>query len=259
MAWIDVGGIRTYYEVRNIEEIDHSEDVCLFIHGGGGSVRHWHPLFLETEMDMPIIALDLPGHGLTGGTICKTIPDVAAFIDRFLDALSVKRPVTYVGHSIGGLIGLQFALQFPANVNRLILLCTSAKIRLHPDFVKQALSGEWDLESLKGSFFPGVPEEKQSLVLNEYLRLRTDAASQDFSGVSQIDLQGELSRIPCPALVISANEDVIISPRHSRNLAKGLNCAKHVGIPNAGHYVQVEQPQSVAHEIHRFYHAVPEC
>lgn len=252
MAWINVAGICTHYETWNMELNRKSKPVFLFVHGAGGSINHWKPLFSRSEMEMSMIALDLPGHGLTDGIALNKISEVAEYIDQFLSKLELTQPITYVGHSLGGLIGLQFTLEFPKRMNRLILICTSARILLHPYFVEQALADRWDFEWLKGSFTPDVPEEKQMLVLNEFLHLRVNQENLDFFGVNQADLRSSVSQISIPTLVITSNDDVTISPRHSRFLAKELKDSVLVEIPKSGHYVHIEQPQIVAHEICKF-------
>src|SRR5438034_503135 len=82
--------------------------VCL-VHGTGGSSDVWMRQ-LEDLADLGrIVALDLPGHGGSGGTIAHRIEDAAAVVAGFLDALGITR-VVIGGHSMGGAIAQQFAL-----------------------------------------------------------------------------------------------------------------------------------------------------
>jgi pimeloyl-ACP methyl ester carboxylesterase len=94
----------------------------LLVHGIGSNADTWQPVFdLLAGQGAPVIAVDLPGHGESSkepgdyslGAMASTLRDL-------LDLLGHER-VHLVGHSLGGGISLQFAYQFPARVDRLIL------------------------------------------------------------------------------------------------------------------------------------------
>ena len=104
-----------------------------------------------------------------------------------MTALNIKQPIYYVGQSLGGLIGLQFVLNYPQRIRRQVLMTTSANIKLHPDFLNSALSGEWDLATLRQSFADEVPELLKELVLNEFKHTRLSPDADDFMGINQIE------------------------------------------------------------------------
>ena len=95
----------------------------LFIHGLGGQLQHFdHPLFAALGHGYRLVALDRPGAGYsTRTTSGARIPDQAALIARFIDALKLERPLV-VGHSLGGAIALCLALDHPAKVSGLALI-----------------------------------------------------------------------------------------------------------------------------------------
>src|SRR2546426_782991 len=107
-----------------------SPTVCL-VHGTGGSSDVWMRQ-LEDLADLGhIVALDLPGHGRSGGTIPRRIEDAAAAVAGLLDALGITR-VVIGGHSMGGAIALQFALSCRERPDGLILIGTGARLRVLP-------------------------------------------------------------------------------------------------------------------------------
>ena len=229
-----------------------TESLMLLVHGAGGSSRHWQPVLSQLDSKLFPVAVDLPGHGATSGTVPNSIEAVADFLAGFLTALDIKQPIYYVGQSLGGLIGLKFALSYPQRVERLILMTTSAKIQLHPDFLTSALSGEWDLATLRQSFAPEIPESDKELVLNEFKHTRLDLNAADFMDISQVDLSEAITTLKIPTLILTGGDDVIISPRKGKLLKKQMPDARLVNIPDAGHYLQVEQPSKVAREIEGF-------
>ncbi len=236
---------------------DHTQPIMLLVHGAGGSSRHWLPMLSRLNGDVFPVAVDLPGHGETSGIVPDSIEAVAEFLNHFLIALDIQQPIYYVGHSLGGLIGLQFGLNYPQRVRRQVLMATSAKIKLHPDFLNSALSGEWDLATLHQSFADEVPEALKSLVLNEFKRTRLSPEANDFMGINQIDLSEAIATLQIPTLILTGGDDVIISPRKGILLLKQLPNARLVNIPGAGHYLQVEKPTQVAEEIKGFLLGVP--
>src|SRR5262249_60897529 len=97
----------------------------------GGSSQVWKNQ-LDGLADLGLImALDLPGHGRSGGSIPKRIDDAAAVVAGFLDALRLPR-VVIGGHSMGGAIAQQLALSYPERVAGLILIGTGARLRVLP-------------------------------------------------------------------------------------------------------------------------------
>ena len=126
MPTVSVHGLQIAYATAGAG----SPTVCL-VHGTGGSSEVWRRQ-LEGLADLGhIVAVDLPGHGRSGGSIPKRIEDAAALVAGFLDALGVTR-VIIGGHSMGGAIAQQFALSFGERVDGLVLIGTGARLRVLP-------------------------------------------------------------------------------------------------------------------------------
>ncbi len=253
MPIVKVADFEVNYQIPQGFPSPDTKSLMLLVHGAGGSSRHWLPMMSQLDSSICSIAVDLPGHGNTSGTVPNSLIEVADFLAAFLTALNIEQPICYVGQSLGGLIGLQFVLSYPQRVTRLILMTTAAKIQLHPDFWSSAISGEWDLATLEQSFASEIPEEVKNLVLNEFKHTRLSQDAHDFMGISQIDLSTAIASVQIPALILTGGDDVIISPRKGKLLAKQMPNARLVNIADAGHYLQVEQPAKVAREIEEFY------
>jgi len=115
----EVDGIRIRYARRGSE---HGVPV-LFIHGFGGDLNNWLFNLDAVAERHPVIALDLPGHGSSDARLPgATLPALAGFVARFLDQAGVPGPVHLVGHSMGGAIALQMALDAPTRVASLALV-----------------------------------------------------------------------------------------------------------------------------------------
>lgn len=257
MAYAQIDGINMYYSMPRGRGDMQEQMLTLFIHGGGGSSRHWEPLLAHLSDRFCPLVVDLPGHGRSGGTVPSSLAQTVTLLAHLLQSLEVQRPLWCVGHSMGGLIAQSFTLQYPSFLERLVLIATAARIRLHSDFVQAALTGQWNLDVFRPSFGPDVPLHIQDLVLHEYLKVRVDASCTNFMGLNTIDLRQEVSAIRIPILIVVGGDDVIISPRHSRMLSQTLAQATLLVIPDGGHYVHVEQPQRIAQNIDQFMQETP--
>jgi len=252
MTYLPVDGIETYYETPRGLPAGEGQAFVLLIHGAGGSSRHWQPLLAHLSERVYPILIDLPGHGRSSGTVLRSVDDAVTFLDHFLTLLGVEQPIGCAGHSLGGLIAQRLAMLFPPRLARLVLIATSARIRLHSDFLEAALTGCWNLETLRKSFGPGVPRDVQNLVLNEFPKTRVAKGSSDFMGLSNCELHPKLSALSIPTLIVVGDDDVIISPRHSRFLHQRLPHSILLLLSGGGHYVHVEQPNLVADALNRF-------
>jgi pimeloyl-ACP methyl ester carboxylesterase len=262
MPLIQCAGLQTHYVAPKGLPQSSSDTIVLLIHGAAGSSRHWNPLF-QAWQTQPLpenvypVAPDLPGHGATEGLILESVDAHASFLNSFLNALHVKTPIAYVGHSAGGLLGLQFALSYPERVKLLTLMATFACIQLHPDFLQQALTGQWDYTLMQQSFAAEVSPDLKQLVLDELNHVRLSETASDFMGLASCDLRARLPEIRQPTLVVTGDDDVIISPRKSKLLQQALPEADLITVQGAGHYVQVEQATTVAAVLTSFLQQIP--
>lgn len=232
-------------------------ELVMLVHGAGGSSCHWEPMIAKMGPGFFPLAVDLPGHGATGGYVPDSIAAVADFLNAFLNELEIQRPICYIGQSMGGLIGLQFALAYPERLNRLVLMATAARIQLHPDFLQQAVTGQWDMSLLDQSFAPEVPEHLKELVLSQFQHTRLKPDATDFMGVNLADLNHAIAAIQIPTLILTGDDDVIISPRKSTMLQRQISGSRLVTVPGGGHYLHVEKSETIAEEVMHFLQGEP--
>jgi pimeloyl-ACP methyl ester carboxylesterase len=92
------------------------------VHGIAGDSSEWGPVVDKLAASYDVIAPDLAGHGestrLQGD---HSIGAFATWLRDVLESLEVER-ATFVGHSLGGGVVMQFAYQFPEYVERMVLV-----------------------------------------------------------------------------------------------------------------------------------------
>src|SRR3954464_15430841 len=94
----------------------------VLVHGIAGDSSEWAPVLDKLSEKYDVIAPDLAGHGestrLRGD---HSIGAFATWLRDVLEALEIER-ATFVGHSLGGGVVMQFAYQFPEYVERMVLV-----------------------------------------------------------------------------------------------------------------------------------------
>lgn len=112
------------------ENTDTSDEIYILIHGLGGSLEQFLPLFLILDqLNKPFLAMDLPGFGKSDELNTYTMSDTVKHIDQILSQLTSetslqKKNLNILGHSMGCYLTLHFLNEFndKYNFNKLILL-----------------------------------------------------------------------------------------------------------------------------------------
>jgi pimeloyl-ACP methyl ester carboxylesterase len=101
---------------------DGGADAVVLVHGYGSSTNSYRPIFDALSRHHRVIAIDLPGFGLSDKRAGDYSPDALAdVVQQVLDRKGLRR-VHLVGHSWGGSIALAFALRHPERLARLVVI-----------------------------------------------------------------------------------------------------------------------------------------
>lgn len=112
-------GARAHYRDRGPK----MAPVLILIHGSNASLFTWEAWAKELSGSIRVIAVDLPGHGLTGAVPSGDYSQegMAEFVREFADKLGVKK-FALAGNSMGGGVSARFAEEFPDRLTALILV-----------------------------------------------------------------------------------------------------------------------------------------
>lgn len=113
---IEIGGLRCHY----VQE-GEGRDVLL-LHGWGGCVDSWLPVFNHLKERCRVTALDFPGHGGSGSPPEEgwSVDEYADFTEEFMEKTGIAG-CDIVAHSFGGRVTLLLASRSPEKVGRLLL------------------------------------------------------------------------------------------------------------------------------------------
>ena len=74
-----------------------------------------------------VMAVDLPGHGKSEGPALDSVDTMADWLGRLIETSAAQASdVTVIGHSMGSLVCMSLAARYPALIDQLVLLGTSA-------------------------------------------------------------------------------------------------------------------------------------
>ncbi len=231
-----------------------SRPPLVFIHGAGGTHLHWPPQ-VRRMIGQRVFALDLPGHGKSGGVGSQSIAEYAGAVVDFLDAARLNAAV-FIGHSMGGAIALTLALDFPQRVLGLGLVGTGARLRVHPQILETTASEASFPEAIQiindAEFGPAASPRLKELAARQMALIRPPVIHGDFLACNEFDVMQRLGEISVPALILCGTEDILTPMKYSEYLRDHIRNARLIVVPNAGHMAMLEQPEAVADEIGAF-------
>jgi pimeloyl-ACP methyl ester carboxylesterase len=232
--------------------LHHPENkTIILVHGASANADAWMPVIPHFNESVNIIALDMPGHYRSKGTPKQSIEEMATFINSFVEEaislLHLKGNIVYVGHSLGGGIGIELGIRKPEWLKELILVTTSANLNvLEPEFLEKLKQGEMDKSFFIRGFSPSTPIKFLSMMLQRQGTTSIEASLRDFVAGSKFNRMNDLQQITARTLIISGKDDQIMQKDASEILHKGIPNSTLVEVENAGHFITLEHPQKVA-------------
>lgn len=217
------------------------KQTLVFIHGFGGRAEQWQYQLQKFALDHRVVALDLRGHGLSdkpsGG---YDMPRLQLDLEAALAQLKVSTPFVLIGHSYGGAIATEYALNHPEHVEKLILIATAGEFKLKP-ILKLALSLPQPLLRIAQPF------------TRRWLHAPPHALQKFYvSNLSQWKGWDRFAKLAVPVMVIRGNRDSVFEKPLFAKVAAAIPGGEDVDIGASGHMVMLERREAVNRAISRF-------
>ena len=257
---IEVNGATAYCYTNN-REIDPEKDSIVFVHGAGMDHTVWTLAARHfARHGRNVIAVDLPGHGRSGGEAKKSIEEMGDWVVALLDALQVPR-AAIAGHSLGSLVALDCAGRHPTRVRALAMVAGTAPMPVsdaildasanndHAAFDMLTQWGYSKRHQFGGNKNPGMWMVGGTLRLFE--RSRPGVLHADMSACN--NYRGGLERAPavqCPVLMVLGREDRLTPVRSTDALRAALPSPDVRILEGAGHTLMVEAPNALLDALH---------
>jgi len=240
----------------------------VFIHGLGASIYSWRSVLEPVRRaGHRVIAFDNRGFGLSERPDSGYGNDAyTRLVVAVLDSLGIADAVL-VGHSMGGAIAAQVAIEHPARVRGLVLIGPAGFGVSEPWTLRAArlpiagrlaavLRGRWTVAQLLRSTY-GDPSRVTRHDIDQYYAVaavpRSTVALRGVFREFRFDsLRGRLGRIAAPTLLIWGAQDRWIPMHLGQDMALELPNGALVAVPGAGHNVQEERPDQVVQPLLAF-------
>ncbi len=225
----------------------------VFVHGAGGNGGQWQGQLQGFPPGWRGLAVDLPGHGASGGSGRRTIPEYRDVMRAFLGAAGAV-PAVLVGHSMGGAIAQAVALADPGLLCGVVLVGTGARLRVHPSLFEALRRDHREAARVMADwgFGPKAPEALRAEGVQDLLRCPVDVIEGDFRACDAFDVMADVARIRLPALIVCGEQDALTPPKYARYLNQQIAGSRLALVPDAGHYVMREQPGAVNRALAEF-------
>jgi pimeloyl-ACP methyl ester carboxylesterase len=270
LGTIDIGGTPVNYV--DLGEQGDSRPI-VFVHGLSGQWQNWLeniPRFAEQRR---VIALDLPGFGMSPMPREPITIDLYGRVVAELCERLDLGPVVLVGNSMGGYVAAEAAIDAPEAVERLMLVSAAGISQGDVPLGTALRAGKVLGLATRASLAqrrsqmarPALRHWILSLVVRHPTRLRPDIAFEgllkgsgkpgflDALGACiNYDFRDRLPEIACPTLVVWGREDAIIPVADADTYVELIPGSRKLIFEDTGHVAMVERPIAFNDELEKF-------
>lgn len=223
---------------------------AVLLHGTPFDARVWDPVVRAVAGRARTVRFDARGHGSSTSTPVADYPRLACDVVAVLDHLDLP-DAHVVGHSWGGQIAQQVALDHPTRVNQLSLACTRASPfpGLAP-VVRGLRDGTGDPQASLTRWFTSAeladPDDVVGAVRSWVGAAQPRRWADALEMIMSFDVLARLHRLRVSTNVICAELDGISGPEHMAQLADAVAGASFRILPGARHLVPLQHPDRIA-------------
>ncbi|MCS7052629.1 MAG: alpha/beta hydrolase [Ignavibacterium sp.] len=265
------------YKIAYVDE-GESDKVILFLHGLGSYIPAWKFNIEDLKKDFRCVAIDLPGFGKSDKKIHSgKMGFYADVVKKFIQLIGIDK-VNLVGHSMGGQVAINLALNNLNSIEKLILLApagferfTNEEIQIIRNITKPENFLNNDIQQIKANYelsFFKFPH-KAKFIIEDRIKISEDdhfynycvAISNSISGMLEQPIFEHLKNIKQKTLVIFGKDDSLIPNKYlhkttteeiaRESLNQIPNC-ELIMLENCGHFVQIEKSKEINEAIRNF-------
>jgi len=227
-------------------DIDKKKSSILLMHGSGLTHIVWslHEQFYASQ-GFNVLSVDLPGHGNSEGPSLESIEKISDWIKSLMLKINIEK-IIIVGHSQGGLIGIDFTSRYPGLIEKIVLVASSYKMPVNQDLIDLAEAGDekavllmmkWGYEGSK-AFIGGNPVKKivnSARDIREVLAVDLNACNNYKNG------ENAIKKINCPTLCIFGDLDKMVPVKVGLKMSEQITNSETKIISDCGHMIIFEK------------------
>lgn len=213
-----------FFKKTNISYTDSGKGTAIvLLHGFLENQTMWDAFVPEFSKKYRIITIDLLGHGATESLgYVHTMEDNADVVHAVLAELRIRKAV-FVGHSMGGYVGLAFAELYPDAVKGLVLLNSTSRA----DSDERKKNRDRAIVAVKQNYSNFIrmaianlfSEDNREKLLNEIEQVKVEALKTPLQGIvaslegmkTRMDREVLLHLTPYPKLLILGKQDPVLN------------------------------------------------
>ncbi len=260
----EIDGMRVHYR-----RVGKGEPLLL-LHDAGSSLHTWTTWVEKFSPDYQVIAVDLPGFGLTGphprGSYSAFM--YAGFLEKFVDSLGLKT-FHLAGNGLGAQMAWFFAAEHPERLRKLMLLNAPGFEKKTANWVTliartplinkvfHKITPERFIKLRLEALFADDRLVSDSLVQRHFDLFLRPGARKAFTDRAQVaennpPVEDFLGKISCPTLILWGAEDTEISPENAYQFHKKIRTSDLKIYQNTGHWPQEENAEQSAADARAF-------
>ncbi len=239
----------------HFKQLGQGEPLVL-LHGLFGSADNWFGVAPKLAEKFRVIALDLRNHGHSPHHAEMDYPLMAADVEKFFTAQKIEN-VCVIGHSMGGKVAMQFALDFPARVKKLVVvdMAPRAYQRTHePIFaallavnlksfqtrqeIETALESEIPSLNLRRFLLKNLGRDEQG---NFFWKMNLRGVAENYSRLGEV--LAPKNPFTGPTLFIRGGKSDYINAGDEPEIRRFFPVAKIQTIASANHWVHADAPE----------------
>ena len=197
----------------------------LYLHGLGQTSTSWDNVIKETEVADDSIILSL--NDMKHATYDELYSSLSKECDQYDD-------IVLCGLSLGAVLALNYALDYPNKVKKLVLIAPQYKM---PKMLLR-------LQNIMFKLMPASNFDSIGFKKEDFISLCASMTKLDFSH--------SLDKFSCPVLVVCGEKDNV-NKKAAKDLVNHLKDAKYLELSNTGHEANIESSKELAVELDKFY------
>lgn len=201
----------------------------MLLHGMGQNASSWDKTISLLSDTTKIVCPELRDFFTEGN--CHYSKMYAAFCDY---CNNFSEPLNLCGLSLGAVLALNYAIDFPQKVKSLILIAPQYDM---PKFLLK-------VQNVLFKFMPESQFKDIGLTKKDFITLTNSMADMDFTS--------GLEKVSCPVLVLCGEKDNV-NKKAAVKIAEKLSKARFSMIENAGHEVNIDNPSGLAKAMEELY------
>ncbi len=256
MPYTTVNDISIYYEIQGTRQ------PIVFIHGLGSSTRDWENEVNYFAKNYQVITIDLRGHGKSEKPNHHySVPLFSTDIAQFIQTV-INTPVHLVGHSLGGMIAFQLAIDHPELLKSLCIINSGpsvifpsliSKLRFLMRLISVRIFGMHQISHALAKML--FPNPQQITLKNQFIQrwMENDPHGylNSLHAFHDWDVTAKLSTIKCPTLILASDHDYT-PVTYKQFYTRLIPNAELTVIVNSFHMANLDQPDAVNKALENF-------